>query len=485
MSLPGALGPRSAPAPRAPEEPKATRKAVEVDRLFAWQRENDTRGLRFQWACAAASCLMVMGPASMVEWALAPAVVCTLIRIRWTWPMANRLGEQASSKWLMAWIAWCGVAMAWTLDRTQGLDDFGTLRFAVLIPCLWPAMERRGLMVRCLIAGAFAANIVQFLSAAGVGSWDGIGWLVRRLTWSRDVDRHSAWWQPVVGGSLLVAALGMHLPAAFLGPARTRMLGLTGVLASAAGIALTGSRGAWLAAMALAVVFVLFAISRVEDRRKLLGVIPLAACGALLLGLGAWKAMGPALERRFSTGVAEVRAALEHGDYTTDTGKRIYMFEVGWHAVQQRPLVGVGIGGFRKFGEQDAAAHGLDPAVDGVHAHAHNTPMQIMVTLGAVGLAIAGTSIVLIGLGEWRRLRGTARHSYPRWCGYEAGPAFALLGLCIAGITDSIHINQQTSAVLYVLIALCTPLRPVAMDEAGVDAERDEQGADADGPAAP
>jgi hypothetical protein len=45
---------------------------------------------------------------------------------------------------------------------------------------------------------------------------------------------------------------------------------------------------------------------------------------------------------------------------------------------------------------------------------------------------------------------------------YDAGPPLALVGLAAAGLFDTIHVNQQTANLLFILLALCVPMRPRA-----------------------
>ena len=43
---------------------------------------------------------------------------------------------------------------------------------------------------------------------------------------------------------------------------------------------------------------------------------------------------------------------------------------------------------------------------------------------------------------------------------YAAGPAFALLGLLLAGLFDPVQLNAQTAALMATLMGLCLVSRP-------------------------
>src|SRR5690606_40313370 len=62
-------------------------------------------------------------------------------------------------------------------------------------------------------------------------------------TWNRLPGRNSGWWDPVIAGSLLTAALGLHLPAALWGKKVWRALGIAGCAITLPGILATGTRG--------------------------------------------------------------------------------------------------------------------------------------------------------------------------------------------------------------------------------------------------
>ncbi len=63
------------------------------------------------------------------------------------------------------------------------------------------------------------------------------------MTFDRLPGRNSGWWQPVVGGTMLTAGVGLHLPAALTGRGKWRLIGVFGLVASISGVAATGLAG--------------------------------------------------------------------------------------------------------------------------------------------------------------------------------------------------------------------------------------------------
>ena len=77
-------------------------------------------------------------------------------------------------------------------------------------------------------------------------------------------------------------------------------------------------------------------------------------------------------------------------------------------------------------------------------------------------LFLAGVVIALA-------LRGAVSELRPGDIGsYAAGPAFAIAGLMLAGVFDPVHLNSQTGALLFTLMALCLESRPFGRRWSGV-----------------
>jgi len=159
------------------------------------------------------------------------------------------------------------------------------------------------------------------------------------------------------------------------------------------------------------------------------------------------------MERRYQAAKDEVRAALERGDYQTDTGARLGMAIWAWQAFRAHPAVGVGAGGYRAWVEQEsrrAAIPGTPPPTGPaakVHAHAHNTVLHTAATTGLIGVALL-VGMVLLGFRNAAALAAEGG-------GYAAGPFYALAGLVAVSPFDTVHVNAQTAALLVTVLGLC------------------------------
>ncbi len=418
------------------------------DDAFARQHQQDRVGVRLQWLFITGGLIALTMTTSATEIALAPALVYTFIRLNNTWrAYASCLLQPAL--WLsIAFTLWGALSLLWSPDVTHGLDELAMARVLGVWVILWPLIEYRRWFIGALCVGFLIGNTIQLLHALGV-ALD-----VPLIQWNRHLGRNSGWWDPVVGGTLLTGALGLHLPAALRGSGRWRVMGVTGCVITGMGVLATGTRGAWIASAALVFIALIVAGAH-ELRRRRFGASTLwggLIVIVLTLALG-WLVAGNLVQSRFSEARQELARASE-GDYDTFTGARLMMGRWGVDALRRDPIQGVGLGGYAASVRAQLQRDGKDPDAHPVHDHAHNTLIQIGATTGVVGVLLAlGVLIVSLTSG----LKGAPGE---RFASYDSGPAFALLGLFLAGGFDVVHLNSQTGALLGVLIVLCASARP-------------------------
>lgn len=430
----------------------------------------------------------VAAPTTFVELGGVPLLIVSLLRGRAT-GRALALFFQTPIWWLLlVWALWQAVTLLWSPDVRQGLDEIYSLRWAWTLLLVFPLLRHRRVLILAMAAGFFAGNLSQV--AHGLGGALGVEW----LRFDRAPMRNSGWWDPVVGGTLLVGALGLHLPAAIAGPggigvspvrmgkqrgsevhtggtpvppasapppSRQRWLGAIGSAITLIAIFATGTRGAWLAAIALVVIVGCIAIARAP------GVLTLRRIGtgalaAIVLATAVWLVAGGAIGGRVREARAEIARAAE-GDYSTFTGQRIMMARWALDAFAARPVGGVGAGGYKAWVWQTLDDEGVPEAERGAGPHAHNMLLHVAATTGAVGVGlfalvwVAGIRAGVV-MGPMGR-RGPAPPPIgpirPMPPGYDYGPACALLGLLLAGATDVVHINAQTAAMWLALLSLC------------------------------
>ncbi len=451
--MPETLSAQKSPSPRRPNHPGPWWQVTpgRVETAFADQRRVDPFGHTVHAWLGALACASIAAPTSAVEIGAIGVVAAMLIRFHRHWRTIPLFFMQPLMLVVLAWALLGLASRLWTLGpHTEWVHEFGVFRFVVLAAALWPVADRRALLLGALVVGFAAAQLSQLTHAIGT-AFD-----IDALTWNRLPGRNSGWLDPVVGGSMLTAALGLHLPAALWGRGRWRLLGALGSGAILLGILATGTRGAWLAAAGLVGIACVVAIAKIRPRARgvraavlLLGIVSIGATVA-------WLTVGEQLRERFDTGRREVVGAIEREEFTTDTGARLMM---GWWAVQalaDRPLSGTGLGGYEAWTRAHVAAQGIDPTTRRFHAHAHNALLHVAATLGVPGLLLALAFVTLAIAGSARRQPGDGPP------GYADGPCFAIVGLLLVSAFDSIHVNSQTAALLAVLLIFAVRHRPSA-----------------------
>ncbi|MEX2218076.1 MAG: O-antigen ligase family protein [Phycisphaerales bacterium] len=410
-------------------------------------------------ALAVGFCFFLPWPTSFVDIASIPVAVFSLIRLPNIWRTWGSLAVQPVFLGLVAWAVWQALSLLWSADPRQGMKELEANRWIGVVWALWPVMMHRRWLIAAVAAGFLCGNLSQVAQALAPHlGWD---WLpIRRMP-----GRLSGWWDPVVGGSLLCGALGLHIAAAAWGRGAWRAVGGAGAAATAVAIAATGTRGAWIAGAVLlagGLAAMVVRSLRGGGERAGVGRVVLTTAALAAACAAGWIALrGPVMAR--AERAREEIAAARRGDYATDTGARILMAEWALRAVRERPVAGVGAGGYRAWVLAEMRKGGSAEPNAPIHVHAHSTPLHIGATLGVVGVGI-GVFIVGAAMGACRSQRTGSESRGTRGGAYDAGPLWALAGLLLAGLFDVVHLNAQTAAMLGMLLALCLVSRPREWD---------------------
>ena len=402
--------------------------------MHRWDSIGDRVHLVF--ACLGLVCLF--GPVTLTEVAFGPLVVFFVIRVFNTLPVWIHGFGQPAVLMAIAIAGWMMITLSWSADRALGWEEISQLRWFVLVGLIFPVIEKRMVLIGAMCLGIALAQLGQIADAF---DGFGIGWLGELV--ANQPNRISGWWQPVVGGSILVAAVGMHLPTAICGAGRTRLVGLAGAMIAGVGLIATNSRGAWIAGVLMIAAVSVFALrtKRVGFKRTGLvigvGVMVIASAGLLM-------------RDRIGDRIDETRAELREigeGKLDSMTGVRVMMGQRAIDAGLAHPVGGVGAGGFESWanieGEENRA-----------HAHAHNSVLQIWSTLGTVGIVLWAGLLVIMLHGAWRIWDAQKEGMY------GLAPMFAIIGLGLGSITDSVQLSTQTAAMLGALAALSPAYRP-------------------------
>ncbi|MFT5423192.1 MAG: O-antigen ligase [Phycisphaerales bacterium] len=439
----------------------------EAQAAFDRQRAHDGIGDRVMLWFAVLAVAALAGPTVVSELAFAPLVIFFFVRSRHTAGTWVHWLGQPMFLLVLLWTAWQATTLLWTGNTSLGLGELGQNYWVLVGGLLWPIIHKRRTILAALAIGFAVAHLAQLVQLVGVLNHDG----TYDPLFHRDPRRISGWWDPVVGGTMLVGAVGLHLPAALFWRGRSRWFARAGLLAALLGVIATGSRGASLAAFALVLgSLLLMAWHRIrhgrahhEDdtqspRSRRRWLVPTAwavptvwvvptmwVTIALAAAAGLWFAAGPRLASRVQQAQTELSQAAQ-GETNTDIGRRIDMADWSVRALGARPIRGTGAGGFRAWVESNGGPTVFD--------HAHNSALHIGATTGLVGLTIWAMLVVVVirnGVIHRRSLGDPAGTS---------GPLFAILGLLLVSAFDVVHLNAQTGALLWVLAGVCVTWEP-------------------------
>ncbi|MBL4810255.1 MAG: O-antigen ligase family protein [Phycisphaerales bacterium] len=411
----------------------------QCDLAFERMHARDRIGDRIHLVLACVAMIGIAGPVSFVDFLVMPLVAFFLIRVVNTFPIwIHGFGQPVVLVGLML-AGLMGLSLLWSADPVAGLEHIGELRWLAMIGFVYPVIEHRRVLIACLCIGFVIGNGVQVIDA-----FDGFGnaWLADRL-W-HEPGRVSGWWDPAVGGSILVAALGLHLPAAVMGRGRGRVVGFAGSMVTIVALMATGTRGGWIAAVVLVMIALLIAGFQ---RRRRFG--PMMVGGAMLVVVISALVVvkGGALGDRIGIARDEIRMAID-GDVGTSTGARISMGHQAVRAGLAHPVGGLGAGGFRSWMEEETVEV-LDD-----QAHPHSSMLRLWSEHGLPGVLIGVLLASVLLVNAWRCVPSGDRGTY------LMGPFFAVLGLILVSGFDSVLINVNTMAMMGVLGALCPAYCP-------------------------
>lgn len=406
-------------------------------------------------AAACLSAALATGPTSIAELAIIPAAVAFLATPHKTYPIWIHAYRRPLGLALLLFSAWIAVGIAYSPDNAQAIDEFGVLRFlpiALLIsPALHLSSTGRLRVIAALATGVAIGQLAQLLHA-----WAALADGPAVFDFDRAKNRISGYWDPAVAGTILTAALGLHLPAALMGTGRQRAIAIAASAATIAALLATGSRGGWIASAALTAIAAAVAITRAlrtgsHKRQTLTALAALA-----LLTIAAALAFRGTITSRIDKARADLTAARQN-DYASADAARVAMAIAAIDAFKAHPIRGVGTGNFGNHARTQAlhrAQQGTGPAEPPpIHDHAHNTLLHTAATNGLVGVAL----LLAVAAAAIRQSILWIRNAPTQATlgSYQAGPLFALFGLILITPFDTLHVSASSAAITGVVLALC------------------------------
>jgi O-antigen ligase len=363
-----------------------------------------------------------------------------LLTLHLLWSLRDP-AARAAARWPL-WppvLAFSAVTILSALFSGHPVESLASAKGLLLVAALYVTADAvrdppaAGRLLLGLTAAATVAAVVGLVQVglcpgpASPGAWP--RWLYHRCT-----RAHGFFSIYMTLAGVLSLVLLAVLPRLQSGGPELRRLALPWA-AMLAGLVVTYTRGAWIgfAAGVLAVVAV------VRRGRWLL------VAGLLLLAAGAFVAPYE-LRHRFLSMADPEEAGIR---------ERIYMWRSGLAMWRERPLLGVGPGGVKR----EYGAYALPEAVKKRTGHVHNTPLQILVERGLLGLAAwlgIWAAFFARAVGVLRRLPAGALGERS----LVVGSLAAIVGFLAAGLSEYNFGDSEVVMVAWVVVAL-----PWAVDD--------------------
>jgi O-antigen ligase len=357
-----------------------------------------------------------------------------LLTLLWLWRLRDS-EARAAARWPL-WqpvLAFSAVSLASALVSGHPLTALGACKGLLLVTALYvtadvlsgPADGHRFLSALLVVVTVAAVvGVLQTVACPGPAPDYGPPyWLYHRCYRARGFFSIYMTLAGVLS-LVLLASLPRLLPGAALSrwPTLPWLVSLVGLLA-------TYTRGAWMGFAAG--VLALLPMTR-KGRWLLLG-------GLIVVGLTVL--VGPQhLRERFLT--------MGNPDDPT-VKERVYMWRSGLSMWRQHPMLGLGPGGVKR----EYASYALPEAVKKRTGHLHNTPLQILVERGLLGLAAwlwIWVAFIAKGLGLLRRLPEQAA----RERALVVGSLAAIVGFLVAGLSEYNFGDSEVVMVAWALVAL-------------------------------
>lgn len=355
---------------------------------------------------------------------------------------------------LFAFVLFFGVAAVSFLHRGWSLPGISMVeryaRFLMVIPVFY--LVRYAAPRSLVVFGAIGVGV---LLAGGVAAveflrFDGEG----RLLVAGGPGHHILFGC----GSVLFAFLGLASAGALGVKNRGLILVSIGLLALGLLAAVTsGSRGAWAAVPAL---LLLVSISPAPLFPKTLRVGLL--CGCLALATLAYALPQTGVASRMAEAVENVREYREEdGRRTTSLGARFEMWRAAAILIAERPVLGVGVGGYAEAIEPLFDEHGIDP-IAARWNNPHSEYLSVLSTRGLVGLVA-----LLLLLGIPATLFGRAwRDSNPMVQAFGFAGLVVVVSYAVFGISESIF--ERTFPITLYSVLTASLFAMVRLEEARV-----------------
>jgi putative inorganic carbon (HCO3(-)) transporter len=368
-----------------------------------------------------------------------------LLTVRWLWALRDGT-TRAATRWplwrpVLAWSAVTVLSALLSGHAVAGLEASKSLLLVVALYVTANALRDAGAADRFLSALSVAVALAAVVGLLQVGLCPGgrDAPLSPRWLYHRCDRAHGFFSIYMTLAGILTLVLLATLPRVLPGVAAFRRWAVVPWLISLGALVATFTRGAWLG-FAAGVLALLPALRRA-------GLVVVAGLLALVVGL---LAVPGDMQLRLPL-LYELRHRLTTMADPEESGvrERVYMWRSGLAIWREHPWLGIGPGGVKRVYERYARPE----AVRKHTSHVHNTPLQILVERGVVGLV----AWLWIWVAFFTRVVGLLRR-LPAGPGLERALALGSLagisGFLVGGLSEYNFGDSEVVMVAWVVAAL-------------------------------
>jgi putative inorganic carbon (hco3(-)) transporter len=344
-----------------------------------------------------------------------------------------RVRELRAAAWpLAAYLAWVGLSISWSRDVNEGAVELLAfyVPFVVLAICVarlpWSTTGLRALYIELTVmAVAFSAVGFYQYDTRNIFQNPKLG---NSNAYAPFFRVNSVFWDPSVYGRFLVLAMAPSILLVVLGRSlRWSLTAVAALVVTWLGLLISFSQSSF-----AALLVVVIGVSFVAWRWRALVAVVLAV--AVLAGI--------------SVAQPQIRRSIQHhttGGLNSATSGRFSLVANGIRIAAHHPVLGVGVGGFKRAYADRVHFKGKDPK----KAASHNTPVTVAAETGLVGLGLFAWLMVAVLVRAFRQRGQTALvaglglaailvHSLFYNAFFEDPMTWALFGLAVLALPERV-----------------------------------------------
>jgi O-antigen ligase len=347
----------------------------------------------------------------------------------------------------IAWLGFLAISLTWSPDFNEGWHQLWSQRWLLVVPMLWPLMDRWRLLLVFILLGCLAGTSLQTMQ--GFREWSD----PQNVTISgfNSHPRTVAVWS----AGAVVGVLGLYLAGTL-----RHWTWLLACIPPILAIVMSGSRGGLLAVIiAVPVTLGIMFLAGFASKKRLLGVLLVAVIGVAGL-LTFQNRIVPQFQKAVASGVAVIA-----DEQASDI--RIVWWRSCLRQWRNHPLTGYGLGGTATALAADPLLlqdDGLDRSHEeiAVFNQPHSVYFQVLLEGGLVGVLL-----LTVLLGALIRVGLQRARSSPLGA---VGVGGVIVWMVTAGF-DAWHTQPQPLAFLWIAALFCAfdPTWTSAADEEPLD----------------